>query len=785
MFILATVVVFPNTIFPLFSTKVIILAIGSVVALVSYVLARFSRGNISLPPLLLVGALWSVPLAYGLSTIFSGAPLAISVFGHLFEADTFGFLFLMGLVGTLAAFVIETPIHYRYFLRISAVLAAFIFVVQALFIIIHYIYPNSISPLLSVLGSWSDITLFSGLSAVIIMLAFRFIPLSYRAKWFLGILLTFSLLYLIIAYSIATWVLVSIVALGLFVESVMRRVTPSLQNTDTFIEMDTENGITIADVETHEAVWDMDAPSYSITAPLIVLVVALFFILGGAVVSGTVKNTLHTSFLNVRPSWQSTLSVERASYGTSAFFGSGPDTFAKQWLLFKNKSINSTQFWNTSFTGGIGFIPTSLITTGIVGTFAWLFLLVALMFVGIRSFLTGEYENPSLRNVSLITFLGSLFVFLELMFTVPGPISIAFGFLLFGIFISTLRYKKGSNTRVISFLESPRASFSAIFVLTLLLLVFLAGAYMVVGRYVAQVYLVQAQKNLYVGNIPAADSSALNSLRFAKSDDAYRARAIIATTAIRQLESTATSTSPKFQKQIQGILSQGIANAQAAIRIDSASYINWMALGDLYQITIPLKVSGSYKATQLAYSKALSFNPTNPSILYTQAQAAIGNKLYADAETFLKKAITLKPNYTQAIFLLSQVDVQLGKAKEALTAAQSALYFSPNNPYILFQVGVLREATGDMTGAIKALKNAVAISPKYANAHYYLAVAYANQKNYKDAIVELKTIVTLSPSNKKTVNAIIGSLEKGINPFHKSSASSLSSGTPIRTPSGK
>ncbi len=781
-FILATVVVFPHTLFPIYSTKVIILALGSIAALVSYVLARFSRGNVSLPPLLLIGALWSIPFAYGLSTVFSGAPLTISVFGHFFETDTFGFLFLMGLVGTLAAFIIEAPSHYRNFLRIGTVLAAVVFIVQALFILTHYFYPNAVSPLVSLLGSWSDLTLFSGLVAVMILLAFRFIPLSHRAKWCLGILLAFSLFYLIIAYSFVTWILVSLTALGLFVESVMRRTTPFSERSDTLIAMETDDGVAVADVETHEMVWDDDAPSYSIVAPLVVLVISLFFILGGAAVSGTLKSTLHSSFLNVRPSWQSTMRIEHASYGTSALFGSGPNTFTKQWLLLRSKSINTTPFWNTDFTGGVGFIPTSFITTGIVGTLAWLFLLIALIFVGTRSFLVKEYENTSLRTVSIITFFGSLFVFLELLFTVPGPISIAFGFLLLGVFISTLRYRKNSTTRDISFLESPRASFSVIFILTLFLLVFLIGAYMVVGRYVAQVYLTKAQNELYTGKIVAADSSALSSLRFAKSDDAYRLRAVIASDAVKQLERTATSTSPAFQKQIQSILSQGIANAQAAIRIDAGSYLNWLSLGNLYQTAIPLKIAGSYTATQSAYQKAQQLNPTSPLILYTQAQAAIGNRSYADADTFLRKAIALKPNYTQAIFLLSQVDVQLGKAKEALRAAQSAAYFSPNNPYVLFQVGVLREATGDMSGAIQVLKRAVTINPKYANAHYFLAVAYANKKDNKKAIAELKSIIAISSGNARAVGPIISVLEKGGNPFRKaSSVKRLSSGTPIKT----
>lgn len=785
LFILATVVILPNTIFPIFSTKVTILALGSIAALVSYVLARFSKGNVSLPPLLLIGALWSVPLAYGLSTIFSGAPWMISVFGNSFEVDTFGFLFLMGLVGTLSAFIIERPSHYRLFLRVSAIVAAFVFIAQALLILIHYVYPNSISSFLSVLGSWSDLTLFAGLVTVIILLAFRFIPLSYRSKICLSILLAFSLLYLIIAYSVVTWVLVSMTALGLFVESVMRRMTPFSETSDTFIEMETEDGVTVADIETHETVWDTDAPSYSIVAPLVILVVSLFFILSGAAISGMVKNTLDANFLNVRPSWQSTMSIEHSSHGTSTLFGSGPNTFTQQWLLSRDKSINATPFWKTTFTSGIGFIPTSFITTGIVGAIAWLFLLAALICVGIRSFLTKEYENSSLRTVSLITFLGSLFVFIELIFTSPGPISIAIGFLLIGVFISTLRYRKDSVHYEVSFMDSPRTSFSIIFIITLFLLVFLAGSYIVVGRYVSQVYLKQSQAYLSSGNIVSADASTLTSLRFAKSDDAYRMRAVIATIAVRQLEKTATSTSPAFQKQVQNILSQGIANAQAAISINNNSYPNWFALGSLYQTAVPLKVSGSYSAAQYAYSKAASLNPVSPQILYIQAQTAVENGSYKDADILLNRAIRLKSNYTQAIFLLSQVDVKLGKAKEALQAAQSVAYFSPNNAYVLFQVGVLREALGDMSGAVSVLERATKINPKYANAHYFLAVAYANQKNFKKSIAHLKEVIKLSPKDAHIITPIINSLEKGINPFNKKSAKNLSSGSPIKTSSGK
>src|SRR5882757_176080 len=55
---------------PLGYMKVAILAVGTLIGLVLYILARLTRGNVIVPPLPLLGALWLVPLAYGLSTLF-------------------------------------------------------------------------------------------------------------------------------------------------------------------------------------------------------------------------------------------------------------------------------------------------------------------------------------------------------------------------------------------------------------------------------------------------------------------------------------------------------------------------------------------------------------------------------------------------------------------------------------------------------------------------------------------------------------------------------------------
>ena len=57
---LAVIAFIPTSSVSFIYTKVFILTLGAIVSLALYILARLSRGNIILPPLLFIGALWLV-----------------------------------------------------------------------------------------------------------------------------------------------------------------------------------------------------------------------------------------------------------------------------------------------------------------------------------------------------------------------------------------------------------------------------------------------------------------------------------------------------------------------------------------------------------------------------------------------------------------------------------------------------------------------------------------------------------------------------------------------------
>ena len=768
--IAAAVIVIPLASVPFLSTKTFVLAAGGIITLVLYILARLTRGNVIFPPVVLVGALWLPVLAYGLSTLFSGVGLN-GVWGTLLEPDTFGFILTAALLGTLAALAIRRVEHYRSFLTALAYALGFTVLVQLLIIVVGQFAPQVVSPTLSIIGSLSDLASLLGLGVVVGLLALRFLTIAPKTRIAALIVGALALALLAIANVPFVWILVALVSLGLFVEAVMQK---SPAGADSELDGGTQ-------FLAEESVDSSDG-ARSLAIPLVVLAISLFFLIGGTL-GGALASGLGVNVLDVRPSWSSTLAVGSAVYGTSPLFGSGPGTFGTQWLMHRDASLNSTIFWNVDFTSGIGFIPTSFVTTGILGVLAWLGFFGLFLYFGVRTLLQRMSDDPFIRFVSIASFVGTLYLFAIAIFSVPGGIVLALAFIFAGVFASTIRFASGRSQWGIVFARAPRLGFVIVFGLTLLLLASIVAAYSLSERYVAQIEFARSVAALNAGNLDAAEQSATQAIAFNPSVAAYQLQAQVAGARISNIANSTTAAADS-QQAFQAALSAGINAALTATRLEPNNYQNWMILGNLYSAVVPLNVTGAYENAKTAFEKARALNPTSPSISYAIAQLEVAHKDNKAAEEELKTAIGLKQDYTAAIFLLSQLEVSDGNLKDALTSAEAAAYFTPNNPSILFQVGILRAANNDMPGAIQALAAAVLANPQFANARYFLAAAYAKNGDLTSALEQVKAIAALSAENATAVAELEASLTAGKNPFPENllSAPPANVSSPTDTP---
>ena len=761
--VLAVIAFIPEASIPFIFTKVSILAIGALVTLALYILARLTRGNAIVPPLPLLGALWLVPTAYLLSSLFSGIGLRAGFFGTDLEADTLGFMVILSVLATLTALAFRRVGSYRTFFKVGGLTLGLVTVSQILIFIASRIAPAKLSSTTNIIGSFSDLGMLVGLGIILSLLTLRFTRVAPRVRTALMVGSGLGLIVLAVVNSTLIWALVVLVAFGLFIEAIMKNRAPG---DDSDLE-----GVALMLSETEHEHSDMS--SRSLIAPLATLAVGLFFLIGGSTIGNAVVNALGANVIDVRPSWQSTFVVGSHTYASSPVFGSGPGTFGSQWLKFRDRTLNETVFWNIDFGSGIGYIPTSFVTTGAVGALAWIAFLALTLFFGLRMLLLRAPTDPFVRFTSVASFTGLLYVIALAIFSVPGPVVLFAGFLMIGIFISTMRYSASAREWGIIFTRSPRIGFVIVFGLTLLLLASILATYVVVERYLASVAYNDASIALAAGKYDIADAAINRSILFAPSDRAYQVAAAIGIARMRDIASDTKLSPTEAQQKFQSTLSKSIQDALTATRLSPNSYQNWVMLGNVYGIVVPLKIDGAYQNAKTAYGRAQALNPTNPTLYYITAQLEIAQGDGKAAEDDLVQAVGLKHDFTQAIFLLSQLEVQLGKAKEALQAAEAAAYFAPKDATVLFQVGILRSANGDTAGAITALARSVELNPQYANARFFLGVMYAISGDIPKAVTAIEGVAALSPENATAVKDDLDKLRAGKNPFPQSRLGAL------------
>jgi tetratricopeptide (TPR) repeat protein len=729
-----------------------VLAGGTLITLALYILARLSRGNIILPPLSLIGALWLPVIAFGLSTAFSGAPLSASLWGFGLEPGTLGLMAVVTILGTLTALVARRSENYVTVTKVMARTFLALIALQILIIIVGQFKSSFISPAFSLVGSLSDLAFVLGLGLIGTLLALRELELSRNARRALIAGIVGALVLLAVIHSVLVWTLVAIVSLGFFVESVMLR-GASQKNGDL-------EGVSLIDAEPASA----DEGNRSLALPLIILIVSLFFLIGGTLGSALAQ-AVGTSETNVRPSWQATLTVGKQALSSSPVFGSGPGTFGSEWLKHRDASLNATQFWNVDFSSGIGFVPTSFATTGVVGIVAWIVALALFLIIGLRMLIRRTPEDAVTRYTAIFSFLGTAYLFVIAIADLPSALVLTLGFVFMGLFASTMRFARGGEQWGVAFSRSPRLGFVIVFTLTIVLLGSVVTAYSLVERFVATVAIASANVALSNGNLDMARSSIDRSVAFAPSALAYQVGSQVAFARLNEIVSSTTMPTSAARTAFQDTLSAGITSALTASTLAPSDYRNWLALGNLYAQAVPLSVEGAFTNAKTAYEKAQALNPTDPRIPYILAQLAVANKDAKSAETYLKSAIALKQDYTTAIFLLSQLQVQDGNVTDALNSALAAAYFTPNNPNILFQVGVLYAAKTDYANAELALRAAVDANTQFANARYFLAAVLAKRGNMAGALEQVKAIAALSPENATAVATQLASLEAGKNPF--------------------
>ncbi len=735
---LSPLIIVPLLSVPFQFTKAAFVVLLGLLALVAYLAGVLKNGRFALPRSVLLGAAWLVPLAYAFAGALSESP-ALSFFGRALEVDTVVFLAVMAALLSLGALA---PRDGADVFRVLVALLGSAAVVGLFQVARVAVGSDALSLGIlrdlaaNIFGKWNDLGIFFGLVAILSFVALDRISLNLPARIAFGSLGALALVLVALVNFPLVWIVLGLFMLGFVVAGFSR------------------------------SLFRRGAGEGKRALPLVagaLLALSVVFLLGGESMRRALTDSLGITYLEARPSLQSTLEVGKSVFAEHPAFGLGPNTFLLAWARFKPDGVNATPFWSADFGSGVGHVPTAFATAGLVGGGAWVVFLGVFLASGFRAFVAGGGRGAPLRFLAFASFLGALYLWIFTVIYVPNAVLVALAFLLSGLFVAAVRADGGISDVVVDFDANPRLGFVASLLMTVLMLAAVATLYVVGMRYAGAVLEQRSSLSLTLaGDADAAERDALSAARLTKSANAYRLAAEAAVAKMNAIVAENPTPSEETRALFQRTLSAGLEYAKEAARRGGEFPESWTTLARVYHAVVPLRIQGAYESAKLSYEEALARSPKSPGILLALARLELANGSPDAAREYLNRALSLKADYTEAVFLLAQIDVAAGRVESAIASVEGALVLAPQNPVLWFGLGYLKYTKRDAS-AVAALERAVALRDDYANAHYFLGLSYYRAGRTEDAIRALERVEELNPESAD-VKLILENLRSGRSP---------------------
>ncbi len=708
----------------------LLVGVGIVAAL--WLVSRLFDRQLTVPKSWLSLTLFLIILIALISAL-SSAGIHRSLIGFGYESDTVLALVILTLVFLGGTIFIQTKERlFLVFLGI-AVAGGIIVIYQ----IIQTILVNLIGwPLLpggsfNLLGKWNEVGLFWGLTLSLALAWFELLPKRNQSllKYIFGTVLGLSLLGLIIINFLSAWVLIAGFAAVVFFSRWWW---------------------------SRSTVTNRRPYSYLALGLIIISFVFIFFAQPGSTINtslSAINTKIGVTSLEVNPSWAGTLTVFKGMIKEQPIFGVGPNAFNLAWNHFKPTGVNETPFWNSDFITGVGFFPTFLITTGLAGIVAWLIFLVLFLYSGFLAWSHPAADETS-QIFELINFLAASYLFIVLIIYPPTTAIIFLAFLLGGSFIGSLASRGIVPQFTFSWGASEKFSFLGLVITGLLIAVVAIFIWFVSLQFAAAAIFTHGLKLASSGNIASGENWVNRAADLSGDEILLRSVIDFRLNDIQDLLNRKDLKPEEGQAQFQQLIQAAVAAGQLAVKESPSNYANWVSVGHVYEVLVPLNVTNAYEAASNAYDQAIKLNPTNPSLWLEKARLEVAAKDQAKARAAVDQALVLKRNYTDAVFLLAQLEAESGNLASAIKQAEQATKLSPTDPVVFFQLGFLNYQANYFNSAVSALEQAVALNGNYANARYFLGLSYDALGQSDKALAQFQTVAKTNPDNQEIAQIV-------------------------------
>ena len=728
----------PNSATPFDALRVTVVELLALAALVLWLIAHLASTEARIPrSITLFGFVVIIVLAL-LSALFTGSPL-FALLGWGVESTTV----LTLAFGILILFLIQSLLQTR--ARIAVFLMS---LAGAACVALVYTFIRVVgAPLLgrftwfitlppSIIGTWNELALFAGLTALGVALVLDLFPSAPSRVVRVLTIGTYILSLLTLAFinHSISWALVGAVAflLILFV----------------FIQRRSVHHI----------------PLYTIA--LLICASVFFFggrqgsFIGDGIARANAYIGVPSSFtLDVRPSLSDTGAVTLSTLKKYPVLGVGPNFFNYAWMRSRPASFNQSIGWGTDFPLGWSYLATLPVLLGGFGILALLLLIGGFFIDTFVVLVRGNRTEGAALSVTASAL--AFYAWLVLALYTPGTLWVFLFFILTGVMIAigresgaigVLSYRFGSTPRMV-LLGSGAVALS---------IVLTAGlGYLIANKAWARSSFFDGVRAANIqGDLGGAESAVGRALTGDPQDIYARALSTVESLKLGRIAQDTSLSKDQLQAQFLQTMKLSLDTASSSVRMVPRNYQNLLTLGSVYETAALYGVTGGKEQALLTYTEVAKLAPTLPLIPYLKArvEAAAGNT--GGARQNLEAALALKADYPDAILLLSQIEAANGNVTNAATIAERAFVSAPNDLGVLFQLGYLKYKSGRYDEARLVLERARALSPSYSNAKYFLGLSYDALGQHDAALQEFSDIARLNPGNQE-VNQIISNIKNG------------------------
>ncbi|KXJ99147.1 MAG: hypothetical protein UZ19_OD1000445 [Parcubacteria bacterium OLB19] len=286
-----------------------------------------------------------------------------SLWGNSLEVQTVGFFVLMGMVITASLMIGKSKLAITKLFIFSGLVSLLLLVIQTLRLFLgpeFLSFNQFLASTSTYVGSFNDLALFSGLVLLVSMILIQGVSFGWLGRVALSLTTILSLLMLAIVNFSFVWLIIGTLSLLMLLY---------LLSKDTWLRLENEER--------------KNTSPFAVAMILLVVLTSLVFVVGGNNLGSAISKMTGISYLEVRPSFDATMDLVRATYSNNVLLGVGPNRFEDAWRQYKDPIINETNFWSTDFTAGNGFIPTLFVTTGLAGALAIVVFLLAFIYAAI------------------------------------------------------------------------------------------------------------------------------------------------------------------------------------------------------------------------------------------------------------------------------------------------------------------------------------------------------------------------------------------------------------------